>query len=166
MPATCPLSSVQFAVLRRLARGRTYDQIALELGLATSTVRTHCHHIFRELGVPGGVQAALVALRERWVPLRDLAADLPANEFAPPPPPSPAPPESRLPRELQIYLAAFDRWLAADEDDERADLLIRSARAQVAGLSSSRRLPLDRTGGTARLLRALAIDRPTDARAA
>ena len=35
-------------MLKRLAEGKVYKQIALELGLSTSTVRTHLHNVVRE----------------------------------------------------------------------------------------------------------------------
>src|SRR5918998_3088931 len=40
----CPLSAREIEVLRRLAEGKVYKQIALELSLSTSTVRTHLHN--------------------------------------------------------------------------------------------------------------------------
>ena len=35
-------------MLKRLAEGKVYKQIALELGLSTSTVRTHLHNVYGE----------------------------------------------------------------------------------------------------------------------
>ena len=41
----CPLSGREVEVLKRLAQGMVYKQIALELSLSTSTVRTHLHNL-------------------------------------------------------------------------------------------------------------------------
>jgi DNA-binding CsgD family transcriptional regulator len=46
-------------VLRVLSDGKTTAAIATELGLSTSTVRTHVEHMRAKLGV--GTRAALVA---------------------------------------------------------------------------------------------------------
>src|SRR3954451_7959563 len=46
----CPLSSREVEVLCRLAEGKVYKQIALELNLSTSTVRTHLHNTYTKLG--------------------------------------------------------------------------------------------------------------------
>jgi NarL family two-component system response regulator LiaR len=51
-------------VLALLCRGLPNKRIALELGLAEKTVKTHVGHIFAKLGVTDRTQAALVALRE------------------------------------------------------------------------------------------------------
>jgi DNA-binding NarL/FixJ family response regulator len=54
----CPLSTRELEVLKRLAEGKVYKQIALELGLSTSTVRTHLHNVYGKLGAvdaAGGV---------------------------------------------------------------------------------------------------------------
>src|SRR5918998_3862311 len=46
----CPLSGREVEVLKRLAEGKVYKQIALELNLSTSTVRTHLHNTYSKLG--------------------------------------------------------------------------------------------------------------------
>jgi putative nucleotidyltransferase with HDIG domain len=46
----CPLSGREVEVLKRLAEGKVYKQIAAELQLSTSTVRTHLHNIYGKLG--------------------------------------------------------------------------------------------------------------------
>jgi putative nucleotidyltransferase with HDIG domain len=45
-----PLSVRELGVLQRLAEGKVYKQIAHELTLSTSTVRTHLHNIYGKLG--------------------------------------------------------------------------------------------------------------------
>jgi putative nucleotidyltransferase with HDIG domain len=63
----CPLSSRELDVLGSLARGRVYKQIASELGLSTSTVRTHLHNIYRKLGAADRAQAVLIATERGWI---------------------------------------------------------------------------------------------------
>lgn len=62
-----PLSPGQARVLRGLATGRTYKQIAADLGLATSTVRTHAHQAYTRLGVSDRAQAVLLATERGWL---------------------------------------------------------------------------------------------------
>src|SRR5216684_3051711 len=57
----CPLSDREVEVLKRLASGKVYKQIASELSLSTSTVRTHLHNIYGKLGAVDRAQAVLVA---------------------------------------------------------------------------------------------------------
>jgi putative nucleotidyltransferase with HDIG domain len=63
----CPLSSRELEVLRRLAEGKVYKQIALDLQLSTSTVRTHLHNVYGKLGAPDRAQAVLVASERGWL---------------------------------------------------------------------------------------------------
>ena len=62
-----PLSRRQTAVLRILAQGKVYQVIALELGVATSTVRSHLHNIYAKLGVDDRAQAVLRATEMGWI---------------------------------------------------------------------------------------------------
>ena len=63
----CPMSSREIDVLRRLARGMVYKQIANELGLSTSTVRTHLHNVYGKLGAMDRAQAVLIATERGWI---------------------------------------------------------------------------------------------------
>jgi putative nucleotidyltransferase with HDIG domain len=63
----CPMSSREVEVLRRLARGMVYKQIAGELGLSTSTVRTHLHNVYAKLGAMDRAQAVLIATQRGWI---------------------------------------------------------------------------------------------------
>ena len=63
----CPLSSRELEVLKRLAEGKVYKQIALELGLSTSTVRTHLHNVYGKLGAVDRAQAVLIASERGWL---------------------------------------------------------------------------------------------------
>ncbi len=53
----CPLSRRELEVLQRLAKGGIYKQIADDLGLSTSSIRSHLHNIYRKLNVPDRAQA-------------------------------------------------------------------------------------------------------------
>jgi putative nucleotidyltransferase with HDIG domain len=63
----CPLSSRETEVLKRLAEGKVYKQIAAELMLSTSTVRTHLHNIYGKLGAVDRAQAVLIATERGWL---------------------------------------------------------------------------------------------------
>src|SRR5690349_238337 len=63
----CPLSGREVEVLKRLAEGKVYKQIALELSLSTSTVRTHLHNIYGKLGAVDRAQAVLLATERGWL---------------------------------------------------------------------------------------------------
>jgi DNA-binding NarL/FixJ family response regulator len=63
----CPMSSREVDVLRRLAKGMVYKQIASELGLSTSTIRTHLHNIYGKLGAMDRAQAVLIATERGWI---------------------------------------------------------------------------------------------------
>jgi DNA-binding NarL/FixJ family response regulator len=53
------LSPVEQEVLRQLARGLLYKEVAEELGISVSTVRTHVWHIYRKLQVHNRTEAIL-----------------------------------------------------------------------------------------------------------
>ena len=63
----CPLSTRELEVLKRLAQGMVYKQIAHELSLSTSTVRTHLHNIYGKLGAVDRAQAVLYATERGWL---------------------------------------------------------------------------------------------------
>jgi DNA-binding NarL/FixJ family response regulator len=63
----CPLSGREVEVLKRLSEGKVYKQIALELSLSTSTVRTHLHNIYGKLGAVDRAQAVLIATERGWL---------------------------------------------------------------------------------------------------
>jgi two-component system, NarL family, response regulator LiaR len=54
-------------VLELIVRGRSNKRIALELGIAEKTVKTHVGHMLAKLGVADRTQAALLAVREGLV---------------------------------------------------------------------------------------------------
>ncbi len=63
----CPLSTREIEVLKRLGQGKVYKQIAHELALSTSTVRTHLHNIYGKLGAVDRAQAVLIATERGWI---------------------------------------------------------------------------------------------------
>jgi putative nucleotidyltransferase with HDIG domain len=63
----CPLSAREVEVLKRLAEGKVYKQIAHELDLSTSTVRTHLHNTYAKLGAVDRAQAVLIATERGWI---------------------------------------------------------------------------------------------------
>jgi putative nucleotidyltransferase with HDIG domain len=63
----CPLSNREVEVLKRLAEGKVYKQIAHELELSTSTVRTHLHNTYAKLGAVDRAQAVLIATERGWI---------------------------------------------------------------------------------------------------
>jgi putative nucleotidyltransferase with HDIG domain len=63
----CPLSDRELDVLRLLAEGKVYKQIATELDLAPSTVRSHLNRAYRRMGVADRTQAVLVAMENGWL---------------------------------------------------------------------------------------------------
>ena len=58
------LTPRELDVLRLVARGRSNKRIALELGVAEKTVKTHVGHVLAKLDLTDRTQAALYAARE------------------------------------------------------------------------------------------------------
>jgi two-component system, NarL family, response regulator LiaR len=65
--APAPLTRREREVAELIARGRSNKLIALELGIAEKTVKTHVGAILRKLDLTDRTQVALHAVRERWV---------------------------------------------------------------------------------------------------
>ena len=63
----CPLSAREMDVLKLLSKGMVYKQIAQELHLSTSTVRTHLHNVYGKLGAVDRAQAVLHASQRGWL---------------------------------------------------------------------------------------------------
>ncbi len=63
----CPLSAREIDALRGLAEGKVYKQIAHELSLSVSTVRTHLHNVYRKIGAVDRAQAVLIARDRGWL---------------------------------------------------------------------------------------------------
>jgi NarL family two-component system response regulator LiaR len=65
--ASQTLTEREMEVLRLIARGRSNKEIALDLGVAEKTVKTHVSSILGKLQLADRTQAALYAVRERLV---------------------------------------------------------------------------------------------------
>jgi HD-like signal output (HDOD) protein/DNA-binding CsgD family transcriptional regulator len=63
----CPLSMREIDALQGLAEGKVYKQIAHELSLSVSTVRTHLHNVYRKIGAVDRAQAVLIARDRGWL---------------------------------------------------------------------------------------------------
>lgn len=115
VPDDCPLTRGQHEVLALVTDGMTYQQAALELGLAESTVRSHASSAYARLGVSNAAGAAVQFMRRGWH--RQASAPEPPEE------PVPERPAGRKPFPLPPfaapYLEALDRHLA-DGDDQAA----------------------------------------------
>ena len=62
-----PLTPMQQRVLAGLSRGLTYKQIAGDLSVSESTVRTHLHNLYGKLEVSDRAQAVLLAAERGWI---------------------------------------------------------------------------------------------------
>ena len=62
------LTPRELEVLGLIARGYANKRIALELGVAEKTVKTHVGHVLAKLGLSDRTQAALYAVREGLAP--------------------------------------------------------------------------------------------------
>ena len=127
VPPGCPLTPSQYGVIRQLALGLTYKQMALASGLSVSTIRTHIHHAYTKLEVVDRAQAVLKCGREGWL----------GEEFEIGGPSEDGDPLRGFARE---YLDAFDQHIIEPDDEEAARCLAVSAEGLGLG-----RLHRDRT---------------------
>jgi putative nucleotidyltransferase with HDIG domain len=63
----CPLSNRELDVLRLLSDGKVYKQIAGEMQLSVSTIRTHLHNVYGKIGAVDRAQAVLTARDRGWI---------------------------------------------------------------------------------------------------
>jgi putative nucleotidyltransferase with HDIG domain len=63
----CPLSGRELDVLRHLSEGMVYKQIAGEMQLSVSTIRTHLHNVYGKIGAVDRAQAVLTARDCGWI---------------------------------------------------------------------------------------------------
>ncbi len=70
-PVAEELTERELSVLQLIGRGRSNKEIAKTLHLSEGTVKGHVSAILSKIGVEDRTQAALFAVREGWVPLRD-----------------------------------------------------------------------------------------------
>ncbi len=69
------LTEREWGVLRLLARGQSNKEIAQELQISETTVKTHVKNVLGKLAVPSRTQAALYAVRVGLVPLPEMEPD-------------------------------------------------------------------------------------------
>ena len=63
----CPLSGRELDVLRHLSEGLVYKQIASDMHLSVSTIRTHLHNVYGKIGAVDRAQAVLTARDRGWI---------------------------------------------------------------------------------------------------
>jgi DNA-binding CsgD family transcriptional regulator len=137
VPADCPLTSRQFAVLCQLARGKTYKQIGASLGITHSTIGSHVHAAYQRLDVSNSRQAVVHVLRQGWLGWV----------------PEPVEPSVPLSHFQRAYLGAFDAHLRTQGAQSRRAMRIALYGARnEAGLEPK----LDRPPGRDPLERILA----------
>jgi two-component system NarL family response regulator len=62
-----PMTARELEVLKLLASGKTYKQVAHALDLSQSTVRNHLHNIYHKLAVVDRAQAVIVSRENGWI---------------------------------------------------------------------------------------------------
>jgi len=62
-----PMTEREYEVVRLLATGKTYKQVAGALGVSQSTVRNHLHNVYSKLGVIDRAQAVIVCRENGWI---------------------------------------------------------------------------------------------------
>ena len=70
-----PLTERETEVLKLIARGKANKQIARELFVAMSTVKTHVNNLYRKLNVSSRTQAALYAARTGLVAIEEISEE-------------------------------------------------------------------------------------------
>ena len=63
----CPLSARELDVLRHLSEGMVYKQIAGDMHLSVSTIRTHLHNVYGKIGAVDRAQAVFMARDRGWI---------------------------------------------------------------------------------------------------
>ncbi len=62
-----PLTPREREILTLLARGRTVNRVAAELGTSRATVKTHLEHVFEKLGTTSQAGAVASAIRQQLI---------------------------------------------------------------------------------------------------
>ncbi|OJU83497.1 MAG: hypothetical protein BGO11_13315 [Solirubrobacterales bacterium 70-9] len=75
------MSAKEIEILRHLAHGLVYKQIALQMGVSASTIRTHLHNVYGKLGVTDRAQAVILAAEQGWL-AGDIASLVPRSRNA------------------------------------------------------------------------------------
>lgn len=79
-PFFAPLSPREMEVLTRIAHGDSNKEIARMLNISDQTVKNHISSILRKLNVNDRTQAAIYALRQGWVKMKDIDIGAPVEE--------------------------------------------------------------------------------------
>jgi DNA-binding NarL/FixJ family response regulator len=66
-PLPNPLNQRQRQILLMMFEGCTYKQIALELNISVSTVRTHIHNLHKKLDATNVTQLCIQAWKNGWL---------------------------------------------------------------------------------------------------
>src|SRR5215211_1236165 len=61
------LTPREFDVLKWVVKGKTNQEIGVELGISQKTVEKHLESVFAKLKVSSRVEAAVLAVQEKWV---------------------------------------------------------------------------------------------------
>ncbi len=67
-----PLTSREMQILRGIAKGHTTKRLAADLGLASPSIETHLHNIFRKLNATNRGEAVSSALKVGLLTLADM----------------------------------------------------------------------------------------------
>jgi DNA-binding NarL/FixJ family response regulator len=67
-----PLTSREMQILRGIAKGNTTKRLAADLGLASPSIETHLHNIFRKLNATNRGEAVSTALKVGLITLADM----------------------------------------------------------------------------------------------
>jgi DNA-binding NarL/FixJ family response regulator len=67
-----PLTSREMQILRGIAKGHTTKRMAKDLGLASPSIETHLHNIFRKLSATNRGEAVSAAMKVGLLTLADL----------------------------------------------------------------------------------------------
>jgi len=62
-----PLTGREQEVVKLLADGKTYKQVATAMSLSQSTVRNHLHNVYRKLDVVDRAQAVILSRENGWI---------------------------------------------------------------------------------------------------
>ena len=62
-----PLTEREREVVKLLASGKTYKQLANALQVSQSTIRNHLHNVYHKLEVVDRAQAVIVSREHGWI---------------------------------------------------------------------------------------------------